>query len=222
MGKKTILKPIHLKFLEESNKVSYIVKNFYWTGGTVLSEFYLHHRESEDIDLFIENKEINLGVIKPFIADFARKNKIKKITHVNYLGLESFKMELEDGFLFKVDFNYYPFHRIEKGLKWKNIVVDSLLDIAVNKVHTISMKPRARDFVDLFFILQEKKYDINYLILQAKAKFDWDIDRIQLGHKLMMVKTFTDFPKMLVTFSQKKMEDFYFFLAKSFEKEIFR
>jgi len=208
--------------LEEANKVSYIVKNFYWTGGTVLSEFYLHHRESEDIDLFIENKEVNLSVIKPFIADFARKNKIKKVIHVNYLGLESFKMELEEGFLFKVDFNYYPFPRIEKGLKWKNIVVDSLLDITVNKVHTISMKPRARDFIDLFFILKEKKYDINYLILQAKAKFDWDIDRIQLGHKLMMVKTFTDFPTMLVPFSQKKMEDFYFALAKSFEKEIFK
>ena len=58
--------------------------------------------------------------------------------------------------------------------------------------------------------------------MQTKAKFDWDIDRIQLGHKLMMVKTFTDFPKMLVTFSQKKMEDFYFSLAKSFEKEIFK
>jgi len=26
---KTILKPIHLKFLEEANKVSYITKNFY-------------------------------------------------------------------------------------------------------------------------------------------------------------------------------------------------
>jgi hypothetical protein len=95
-------------------------------------------------------------VIKPFITDFARKNKIKKVIHVNYLGLESFKMELEDGFLFKVDFNYYPFPRIEKGLKWKNIVVDSLLDIAVNKVHTISMKPRARDFVDLFLSYKKK------------------------------------------------------------------
>jgi len=38
----------------------------------------------------------------------------------------------------------------------------------------------------------------------------------------MMVKTFTDLPKMLVPFSQKKMEDFYFSLAKSFEKEIFK
>jgi len=30
----------------------YFTKTFYLTGGTVLSAFYYHHRESEDIDLF--------------------------------------------------------------------------------------------------------------------------------------------------------------------------
>ena len=95
-------------------------------------------------------------MIKPFVANFAKKNKIKKNYPRQLLGLESFKMEVADGFLFKVDFNYYPFPRIEKGLKWKNIIVDSLLDIAVNKVHTISMKARARDFVDLFLSYKKK------------------------------------------------------------------
>lgn len=50
-----------------------------------------------------------------------------------------------------MDFNYYPFPRIEKGMKYKNIEVDSILDIAVNKVHTIVMKPWARDFIDIYF-----------------------------------------------------------------------
>src|SRR3989338_5058397 len=31
-----------------------MAKDFYWTGGTLLSYHYLHHRQSEDIDFFTE------------------------------------------------------------------------------------------------------------------------------------------------------------------------
>lgn len=221
MGKKTILKPIHHKFLEAVNKDNYLTKNYYWTGGTVLAEFYLQHRESEDIDLFIEDREVHLPPVKSFMQKFANETSARKISHSTFLGLETFLLQYP-GFDFKVDFNYYPFPRINKGKKWKNIAVDSLEDIAVNKVHTISMKQRTRDFVDVYFIMQNKEYDLNYLIRQAKAKFDWDIDSIQLGHKLAQVITLTDFPKMLVPFDKKKMEDFFLHLAKSLEKEIFK
>ena len=101
-------------------KEPYLLKNYYWTGGTVLAEFYLHHRESEDIDLFSENE----------VAVEAISN---------------------------IDFNYYPFPRINLGENWKGLAIDSLEDIAVNKVHTLFMKPRSRDFVDLYFILKLTK-----------------------------------------------------------------
>lgn len=220
MEQKTILKPIHRRFLEAVNQVKYLTKNYYWTGGTVLSEFYLHHRESEDIDLFTEDKEVYLPSVEKFIQKFAKENKAKEISHTSYLGLESFKLVFSN-FTFKVDFNYYPFPRIEKGKKWKNIAVDSLLDIAVNKVHTISMRPRTRDFVDIYFILKKVNFDFNYLILQAKAKFDWHIDPIQLGHKLIKVVAMKDYPKILVPFNPKEMEEFFLKLAKSLEGEIF-
>lgn len=221
MGQKTILKPIHRRFLEAVNKEKYLTKNYYWTGGTVLSEFYLHHRDSEDIDLFTEEKEVYLPTIKSFIEKFSKQTHPNKITHSTYLGLESFQLQYDDT-IFKVDFNYYPFPRINKGKKWRNIQIDSLLDIAVNKVHTISMRPRARDFVDLYFIQKTQNWNLQYLILQAKAKFDWHIDPIQLGYKIAQVVKFKDFPKMLVSFDQRKMVDFFLNLAKSLEKEIFK
>lgn len=220
MGQKTILKPVHRRFLEAVNQQKHLTKNYYWTGGTVLSEFYLHHRDSEDIDLFTEDKEVYLPTIKTFIEKFSQQTKAMKVAHTTYLGLESFKLKYPD-FIFKVDFNFYPFPRINKGKKWKNIQVDSLLDIAVNKVHTISMRPRTRDFVDLFFIQKTKQWDLQYLILQAKAKFDWHIDPIQLGHKMAQVVNRKDLPRMLVSFNPKEMEDFFLGLAKSLEKEIF-
>lgn len=220
MEQKTILKPIHRRFLEAVNQEKYLTQNYYWTGGTVLSEFYLHHRDSEDIDLFTEDKEVYLPSVEKFIQKFAKQNKAQDITHTTYLGLESFKLTFPN-FIFKVDFNYYPFPRINKGERWKSIDIDSLLDVAVNKVHTISMRPRTRDFVDIYFILKTGNFNFNYLILQAKAKFDWHIDPIQLGHKLMKVVTMKDIPKMLVPFNQKEMESFFLSLAKSLGKEIF-
>lgn len=221
MEQKTILKPIHRKFLELVNKEKYITKNYYWTGGTVLSEFYLHHRESEDIDLFIEDKEVYLPPISNFIEKFSQITSALSITHETFLGLESFKIKYKN-YVFKVDFNYYPFPRINKGKKWKNIEIDSLLDIAVNKVQTIYTKPRARDFVDLFLIFKAEKFNFDYLISQTKAKFDWHIDPIQFSLKLSLVVNKRDLPKIFVPFNHKEMEDFFLDLAKSLKKEIFK
>lgn len=220
MGTKTILKPIHRQFLDAVNKEKYITKHYYWTGGTVLSEFYLHHRDSQDIDLFIEDREVYLPPIASFMEKFRVKTKAKGLSHENFMGLESFKLDYEHNML-KVDFNYYPFPRIDKGKKWKNIEIDSLLDIAINKVHTIYMKPRARDFIDLFFIMKTQEYSLEYLIMQAKAKFDWHIDPIQLGYKFTFVLKKQDFPKMLIPFNPKEMEEFFLKLAKSLERKIF-
>lgn len=83
------------------------------------------------------------------------------------------------------------------------------------------MKPRARDFIDLFFIMKTQEYSLEYLIMQAKAKFDWHIDPIQLGYKFTLVLKKQDFPKMLIPFNPNEMEEFFLKLAKSLEKEIF-
>lgn len=222
MGK-TILTPKQLEFLELAQSQSQLTKRFYLTGGTALSEFYLQHRLSEDIDLFTEKEEVNQGVVEAFLKKSARRLKIKKIKLSQFLGLFSYQLIYQDGEELKVDFNYYPFLRIDKGIKFKNLSVDSLEDIAANKVHTLFMKPRPRDYIDLFFLMTTQNYDLNHLILDAKAKFDWDIDRMNLANQFIRVKEleFKDLPRMLKPLDFKKMQEFFLKLAKSLEKEIF-
>lgn len=82
---------------------------------------------------------------------------------------------------------------LETGIKYKSLLVDSLRDIAANKVHTLFMRARARDYVDLYFLFKAENYSLNELILDAKAKFDW-----------------------------KKMVQFFIDQAKSLKKEIFK
>ena len=86
------------------------------------------------------------------------------------------------------------------------------------------MKPRPRDYIDLFFLMTTQNYDLNQLILDAKAKFDWDIDRMNLANQFIRVKELElkDLPKMLKSLDFNKMEAFFLKLAKSLEKEIFK
>lgn len=104
---------------------------------------------------------------------------------------------------------------------FKNLQIASIYDIAVDKLHTLFMKPRARDYLDLYFILKEKNHPLKRLILEAKAKFDWDIDRVNLASQFLRSKDFKDYPKILKPFRPKKMEEFFLQLAKELEKEIF-
>lgn len=83
------------------------------------------------------------------------------------------------------------------------------------------MKPRSRDFVDLYFILMQEKYPLEKLIIVAKAKFDWDIDRPTLGGQLMRAGEFPEYPTMLVPFDRKEMEDFFVKLSGTLKKDIF-
>ncbi len=221
MGNHSILKKHHKQFLDLVIKEPYLLKKFYWTGGTVLSEFYLHHRESEDIDLFSETQEIHVPSINTFAAIAANKLKAKKVAFKRFLGLYSYFFTLPDAEL-KVDFNYYPFARINRGKIWNHLSIDSLEDIAANKIHTIYTRARDRDFVDLFFIMKEYHLDLKSLIALAKAKFDWHIDPIQLGQAFTQVVALKEVPRMLVPFDRSEMDNFFLSEAKKLGSSIFK
>jgi len=196
MAKKEILTLHQKKFLEFASRAEYIYKNFYLTGGTALASFYLRHRLSEDLDFFNEKEEVNLQIINRILAEFKKETRIIKIEQRTVFGIHNFFFHFSDNTVLKVDFSYYPFPRIAKGARFKNITIDSDYDIAVNKVHTIAMQPRSRDFIDIYFLITEKGYNLQDLIMKAKAKFDWHIDALQLGTQLLKALDVKDFPQM--------------------------
>ncbi len=200
----------------------YFVERFYLAGGTALSEFYLKHRISEDLDFFSENQEVNQFYIIRFFESKKRLLKLEKIETKRVLGLVSLFFHFADKSVLKIDFNYYPFPRMEKGLKYKGFEIESIYDIAVDKVHTIALNPRARDYIDIYFIIKEKKYDFERLILDAKAKFDWDISPIDLGARLIEGSKLSDYPRMLVDIDHNEWKEFFIKEAMKLKKEIFK
>jgi len=219
--KEEILTEEQEAFLGLVARESYLCKRYYFTGGTPLTAFYLQHRLSEDIDLFSE-EEIHFPSVRNFIGKVQKKLKLVKTDYRQFLGLHTFELYFSKKEILKVDFNYYPFPRIEKGMFYEKISVDSILDIAVNKVHTIAMKPRARDFIDIYFIIREKKYDLKDLLMMARAKFDWHIDPVQLGMNLLLAEKVADYPRMLKKINHEEWKSFFVEEARKLKGKIFK
>jgi predicted nucleotidyltransferase component of viral defense system len=180
--------------------------DFYLSGGTALS-LQLGHRESEDLDFFIEQE---------FAPDQLQADLLKLGT------LE--QTELDRGTLntffngVKLQFLEYPYRLIEPLEDWGAIKLSSVVDIACTKLQTIGMRGSKKDFVDLYFILEQmslaslfelmsKKYtEVNYsqihilksLVFFEDAeqqpmprmhkKVDWDLIKQRMNDEVKQIK----------------------------------
>src|SRR3989344_3686752 len=219
MATKTILSENQKNLLKLIDAEKYLAKSFYLTGGTALAEYYLQHRLSEDLDFFNE-KEFDTQPIYAFWKKIQKQAKIKKIDFQQSFNRNLFFLHLSDGDVIKTEFTFFPFPRIEQKKKVDGLAVDSLLDIAVNKIFTIYQNPRSRDFIDLFFILKKEPWSIASLIKQAKIKFDWHVDPLQLGAQFVQSTKVKDYPRMIKKNDHKEWQDFFLAEAKKLKKDI--
>ncbi len=194
------------KFIfDEFSKDKKLTKQFYFTGGTALSAFYLNHRESEDLDFFNEN-EFDKDIVDNFVDKIARSQKLRiKLTERERVRI--FELARSDNVEIKVDFAFYPYKRLKKGLSTSGVKVDSLFDIATNKLQTITSRTEVKDFVDLYFLLKE--FTLWDLIYAVNEKFRLEIDLIWLGTDFLKVEKFEILPRMLVPLTLKELQDFY-------------
>lgn len=219
--KKSILTNQQRQILKLVSKEKYFTDRYYFTGGTALAEFYLKHRFSEDLDFFTEKQEVNRIYVTRFFETKKKFLGLEKFDTRSVLGLYTLFLHFQDKSILKVDFSYYPFLRIDKGINFGKLEINSIHDIAVDKVHTVVMKPRARDFIDLFFIFREKNYNFRELLINAKAKFDWDITALELGARLMDAADQSDYPRMLKKINHQEWKDFFVAEARKLKNEIF-
>jgi predicted nucleotidyltransferase component of viral defense system len=221
-NERSILSSHQRKFLALISKEQYFTQRYYLTGGTALAEFYLRHRISEDLDFFSEYQEVNQIPVTSFLKEKSKNLEVAKYDTRRVMGLYSYFLHFQDNAILKIDFNYYPFPRIEKGKKFGKLEINSIYDIGVDKVHTVVLQPRARDFIDIYFIIKEKNYDFYDLLMKAKAKFDWDITALELGTRLIEASELTDYPRMLKKIDHREWKDFFLKEAKKLKKEIFK
>jgi len=160
-------------------------KNFYWTGGTLLSYFYLHHRDSVDLDFFSEELFLDDEYLK-FINDLKISTGAKKVKfnldknrrlYFIERGNETVKLELV----------YFPFKSVEKKARLKefSLAVDSLTDAMVNKILSTYQRDEPKDIYDLYcYLSDEPKYNLSKLVSFVEKKFGVEIEITMLLAKI--------------------------------------
>lgn len=206
MGKISILTPEQTVFFDQVSKNEYIRSRFYFTGGTALSECYLRHRFSEDLDFFTE-KPYETIIIGNFVTGLSKKLHFTFTSELIEGSLYRFQIIFPKAEPLKVDFSHYEGNRVKKGIVYKKIAVDSLLDIAINKMTTVQQRESVKDFVDLYFLLQ--KFSIWDLIDGVKVKFNNKIEPWVLAADLINVENFRNMPRMIKPLTLLQLKQFF-------------
>lgn len=215
MGKVTIITPEQKCLLDEFRKDSFLSSNFYFTGGTALSLYYLQHRESVDLDFFSE-KPFNLEDVVTKIDSWKKSLKLSSVDYVTIVNTHIFNLIFPHKHTVKVDFNFYPYQHLEKQNVINGIMVDSKIDIAVNKLFTIQQRVAVKDFVDLYFLL--KDLTLWDLIEGVRIKFKVKIDPFVIGSDFLKVEEFEYLPKMITPLTLEELKSFFREKAKELSK----
>ncbi len=142
---------------------------FYLSGGTCLSRFYYYHRYSEDLDFIfngsqylkeefeVESRNIINRLQKQYEIEITLNGEFFKRGFI-----QSNKIEL------KIEFIYENYPHIGEFHENTGIIIDSKENIGTNKITAIYDRKTAKDFVDLYYLLQDM--DLSLLTEWAKYK----------------------------------------------------
>ncbi len=152
-----------------------IVKQFYLAGGTGLA-LQLGHRKSIDLDLFTRNypkNELLLAQLKSFSPRITQQAEGTLDVIIDQV---------------KVSFLEYDYPLIADKHQYQRMDVADVKDIACMKLTAISSRGSKKDFVDLYFILQDYTLDQIWTWFEQKYK---EVDYQKL-HMLKSIVYFDD------------------------------
>lgn len=215
----SILTPLQRKVLTSFFQNDLGKSGYYLTGGTALAEFYLHHRYSDDLDFFTRKQG-------PLSQDFDRFINLidtigltisSKMMSGEYLKL-FVRQKTNDNEDLKIEFARDVPAQMAPSSDYGGIVVDSYEDIAVNKICAIlgRQPSESKDFCDLYFILKDSNFTLDYLIGHARGKeaaLDTEDGILSFTANLMAVRNLQIMPRMIKPVSREDLEAYLYPLA---------
>jgi predicted nucleotidyltransferase component of viral defense system len=190
-----------------------LASNFYLTGGTTLARFYFNHRLSLDLDLFTNDfsqdfaqvNQVVLGILQALELQIT--SQVVTDTFIQYIVAD------QAGVSLKVDLvRDVPVHFGEIGVK-NGVRLDSLQNIGSNKVLAIFGRTDAKDFIDLYWILQHTDLKFDDLYRQAREK-DRGLSELYLAYALQNIEKIRLFPRMLQPLPWEDVKVFFQALAR--------
>jgi predicted nucleotidyltransferase component of viral defense system len=172
--------------------------NYYLTGGTALSAFYLGHRLSEDMDFFTDAEE-KMAPIEFLTGIIKGLPSLDQIHFERLFDRRIFVVTFKDSQTLKVEFTSYPFKSLEDRPVIGDLRVDSLLNIVTGKLFAMSDRFDPKDFVDLYFVLKSKALKLENLVKMTGERFDIKGLDFVIPERFLLAKRITskDLPLMI-------------------------
>ncbi len=174
---------------------SVLKDDFYLTGDTALARFYFFHRESVDLDLFTNRQEQDFSQVNQLLLpifyklDLKINSQVITETFLQYIGVD------KTGTVLKVDLvKDVPIHFGENRMV-NGVCIDSLENIGSNKILAVFGRTDAKDFIDLYWILNNTDLKFDQLFHYAQAK-DTGLSELYLAYALQNLDKISLFPKM--------------------------
>ncbi len=124
---------------------------FFLTGGSALAEYHLGHRRSQDLDLFT-TREDAFDDADRIIRDVASEMSASATAVRSGIGFRRYLIESGEEQAV-VDLVLESAEQIDElKLETDAVLVDTLREIAVNKLCALLSRTETKDLVDLFFI----------------------------------------------------------------------
>mgnify|MGYP001619327431 CR=1 FL=1 len=185
-------------------------KQFFLTGGTGLSAFYLAHRDSKDFDFFsidqFDNQQIRVVIDE--IAQKMDCEILSKVTSDTYH--EIYLENKQDEWIQRIDIVKEQPKRFGKIVEVDGIRVDSLENIGSNKITAIFGRLEIKDYIDLYSILTNTNLTFGELFAQARQKdmglSEFYFANIVAGSNIRGIQVW---PKLHIDLDKEKMFDFY-------------
>jgi predicted nucleotidyltransferase component of viral defense system len=191
-----------------------LAPNFYLTGGTALSRFYFHHRESVDLDLFTNQpytdfdqvNRVVLGILSALALRI--QSQVTTSTFLQYIVVDHSDTSLKVDIVKDVPVHFGAARQVN------GVLVDSLENIGSNKVLAVFGRTDAKDFIDLYWILQRTSLEFDHLFELAKQK-DLGLSELYLAYALHSIVKIKLFPRMLEPLPWAEIQMYFEALAKT-------
>lgn len=208
-----ILTPYQVRILERFFSSGF-GSEFFLTGGTALSAFYFAHRDSKDLDLFTL-APYDYESLQAVVTDIAKEvdatvfTKVKT-DHYNELYLRNEKDHWEQRIDIVAD---QPVH-FGTLVTLDGIRVDSLENIASNKLLTIFGRLEPKDFIDFYLIMTKTKLTFDDVFALAQRK-DAGLDEFFLSNSMAQIEKITTWPAMKIPLDRSALLRYYQRLSRT-------
>lgn len=149
-----------------------LFSDFLLVGGTGLA-LQIGHRHSIDIDLFGKKDLVEIE-ISAFLNKLGEVQILKKSKNILIYSINGIK----------VDFVNYSYPWVSAPIVVENIRLASKEDIGAMKLNAISGRGSKKDFIDLYFLLQE---------FSIKDMFGFFNEKYPDGSQFLVLKSLTYF-----------------------------